>query len=294
MTTGEKIRKLRTDKMMTQSQLVGTHITRNMLSRIESDEANPSLGTLLFLASRLGVPAGYLLADENQDKVYAKSFVVEDIKRSFKSGSYAICRQLCIESEFVDDEIMMLAAEACFAVAVEEFDKGHLKVSVSYFDEAITFASETSYYSEHIKAACCMYFRYMQKFSPNLASGIIDENSVEYYCAMSNDFCRYIYALDGIANSHFSFASEYVKNGDREDPAVLHLGAKIDMHNGNFRLANIKLQQVLTNDRQISRPLLYEVLLSLEECAKSTDDFRAAYEYSTTKMDILQKMLADE
>ena len=294
MTTGEKIKKLRTDKMMTQSQLVGNHITRNMLSRIESDEANPSLGTLLFLASRLGVPAGYLLADEYEDKVYEKSFVVEEIKRAFKSGSYDICRQLCLESEFVDDEIMMLAAEACFSVAVEEFNRGSLKVSVSYFDDAISFSSETSYYSDHIKAASCMYLRYMQKFSPNLSSGIIDEDTVEYYCAMSDNFCRYIYALDCVENSHFSFASEYVKNGDSEDPAVLHLEAKIDMHNGNFRLAAIKLQQVLTNDREVSRPLLYEVLLSLEECAKSTDDFRAAYEYSTIKMDILQKMLEDE
>ena len=294
MTTGEKIKKLRTDKMMTQSQLVGDHITRNMLSRIESDEANPSLGTLLFLASRLGVPAGYLLADENEDKVYDKSFVVENIKRSFNSGSYAICRQLCLESDYVDDEIMLLSAESCFAVAVEEFDKGRLKSSVTYFDEALSFASQTSYYSEHIKASACMYLRYMQKFSPNLSSGTIDEDSVEHYCAMNNSFCRYIYALDGIENSHFTFATSFVKNGDKEDPSVLHLGAKIDMSNGNYRPAIIKLQQALTNDREVSRPLFYEVLASLEECAKITDDFKSAYEYSKIKLDVLQKMLADD
>lgn len=294
MTTGEKIKKLRTDKMMTQSELVGNHITRNMLSRIESDEANPSLGTLLFLASRLGVPAGYLLADENEDKVYAKSFVVEDIKRAFRLGNYAICRQLCLESEFVDDEILMLSAESCFAVAVEAFDKGSLKAAVSYFDEAISFADKTSYYSEHIKAASYMYLRYMQKFSPNLASVYEEEETLEHFCAMSNNFCRYMYALECVENSHMSFASSYIKKGDREDPTVLHLGAKIDMYNGNYRLALIKLQQILTNDREVSRPLLYEVLVSLEECAKITDDFRSAYEYATTKMDVLQKMLADE
>ena len=103
-----------------------------------------------------------------------------------------------------------------------------------------------------------------------------------------------MYALECVENSHLSFASSYVKNGEREDPTVLHLGAKIDMYNGNYRLALIKLQEILTNDRAVSRPLLYEVLASLEECSKITDDFRAAYEYSTTKMDVLQKMLADE
>ena len=294
MTTGEKIKKLRNDKMMTQAQLVGNHITRNMLSRIESDEANPSIGTLLFLASRLGVPAGYLLSDENEDKVYAKSFVVEDIKRAFGTKSYAICRQLCIESKFEDDEILMLSAEACFALAVEEFEKGHLRASVAYFDEAISFSIKTNYYSEHIKTASYMYLRYMQKFSPNLSSSYDVDENFEHFCAMSNKFCRYMYALECIENSHLSFASSFVKDGDGEDPTVLHLGAKIDMYNSNYRLAQIKLQEILTNDREVSRPLLYEVLVSLEECAKITDDFKSAYEYSITKMDVLQKMLADE
>ena len=83
MTTGEKIKKLRVEKMMTQSQLVGDQITRNMLSRIESDEANPSLGTLLYIAKRLNVPAGYLLADENEDAIYAKSFALENRRLAY-------------------------------------------------------------------------------------------------------------------------------------------------------------------------------------------------------------------
>ena len=294
MTTGEKIKKLRNEKMMTQAQLVGDHITRNMLSRIESDEANPSMGTLMFLASRLGVPAGYLIADEEEDKVYAKSFVIEDIRRSFKSKSFVICRQLCIDSEYIDDEVMFLAAEACFAVAVEKFNDGILKEAVVIFDEAISFADQTSYYTEHIKASSYLYLRYMQKFSPNLSSVYADNGTFEHYCAMSNSFCRYIYALECIDNSHYSFANSYVEKGESEDPTVLHLGARLDMVSGNYRIAFMKLQQILTNDREVSRPLLYEVVLSLEECAKRIDDFKSAYEYSTIKMDILQKMLADE
>ena len=93
LTTGEKIKKLRTDKMMTQSELVGDQITRNMLSRIESDEANPSLSTLLYLAKRLNVPAGYLIADEDEDDVYSKAFVIRDIKRAYVSKNYRVCRK---------------------------------------------------------------------------------------------------------------------------------------------------------------------------------------------------------
>ncbi len=294
MTIGEKIKKLRNEKMMTQSQLVGEEITRNMLSRIESDEAKPSLGTLLYLAKRLNVPAGYLLADEKEDAVYAKSFVLAQIKEAYKSGSYQISRQMCIEFGLGDDEIVMIAAESAFALAVEDFNKGKLKKAVDYFDEAILYCERTAYFTEHIRAAACMYIRYMRNLSPNLSSAVIDENAVEHFCAMKNSFCRYIYAVEGVENSHTTFASTYVANGEREDPTVLHLGAKIDMVHGNYRLASIKLERVLTNNYEVSLPVLYAVFADLEACSKATNNFKSAYEYSNTKVELLQKMLSDE
>ena len=294
MTTGEKIKKLRNDKMMTQAQLVGDHITRNMLSRIESNEANPSLSTLLYIADRLGVPAGYLLADEKGDAVYAKSFVLDDIKMAFNMGNYRICRELCVNAGLYDDEIVLVAAEATFALAVEEFNSGFLYRAVDFFDEAISYCEKTSYYTEHIKAAACMYLRYMRGLSPNLTSSVIDENTVEHFCAMDNRFCRYIYAVEGVESSHTTFAGMYIDSGDRDDPTVLHLGAKIDMLHGNYRLAASKLNRILTNEYEVGRPLLYAVLSDLESCCKSMNDYRGAYEYSNTKIDLLQKMLLDD
>ena len=294
MTTGEKIKKLRIEKMMTQSELVGNHITRNMLSRIESDEANPSLGTLLYLASRLNVPAGYLLADEKEDKIYVKSFAIENIKLAYKSGDYRICRHLCLDFDGVDDEVSFLLVQSSFAIATEAFHKGKLKSAVIYFDEAISYSSATEYYTGNITAASCMCLRYMRKLSPNLSSGVIDENTVEYFCAMDDNFCRYIYALECLENLRTDFAVSYVKKGDINDPLVQHISAKIDMVHANYRLAFIKLQQLLNNNIEISYPVLYDVFFDLEECAKTTNDFRAAYEYSKAKMDLLQKMLEDE
>ena len=56
MNIGEKIKKLRTSKMMTQSELAGSAITRNMLSQIENEQVNPSIQTLRGLAGALRVP----------------------------------------------------------------------------------------------------------------------------------------------------------------------------------------------------------------------------------------------
>ena len=52
MQIGEKIKTLRQAKLMTQSELAGTQITRNMLSSIEHGTALPSLPTALYLAER--------------------------------------------------------------------------------------------------------------------------------------------------------------------------------------------------------------------------------------------------
>ena len=47
---------------MTQKELVGDYITRNMLSKIENDSATPSVRTLEYLAKALGVSSGYFLS----------------------------------------------------------------------------------------------------------------------------------------------------------------------------------------------------------------------------------------
>ena len=55
MTLGQKIKKIRVDKKLTQASLCNGKITRNMLSEIECDKASPSLATLKYIAQRLDV-----------------------------------------------------------------------------------------------------------------------------------------------------------------------------------------------------------------------------------------------
>ena len=64
MELGEKLRMARVEAGMSQRQLCGEEITRNMLSQIENGTAQPSVATLRFLAGRLGKPMGYFLEEE--------------------------------------------------------------------------------------------------------------------------------------------------------------------------------------------------------------------------------------
>lgn len=67
MELGEKIRKARLEAKLSQRQLCGEEITRNMLSLIEHGTAKPSMKTLRCLAQRLGKPISYFLEDGADD-----------------------------------------------------------------------------------------------------------------------------------------------------------------------------------------------------------------------------------
>lgn len=64
MELGEKLRQARLAAGLSQRQLCGDAITRNMLSQIENGTASPSVGTLRFLAQRLNKPVSFFLEEE--------------------------------------------------------------------------------------------------------------------------------------------------------------------------------------------------------------------------------------
>ena len=63
MELGEKLKAARLEAGLSQRQLCGDIITRNMLSQIENGTANPSDATLRALCARLGKPVSYFKED---------------------------------------------------------------------------------------------------------------------------------------------------------------------------------------------------------------------------------------
>ena len=64
MELGEKLRLARQEAGLSQRQLCGDTVTRNMLSQIEHGTARPSMDTLRILAARLGKPMSFFLDEE--------------------------------------------------------------------------------------------------------------------------------------------------------------------------------------------------------------------------------------
>lgn len=62
---GERIKTLRKELKMTQTDLAGSEMTKSMLSQIENNLAMPSMKNLQYLASRLGKSASYFFDDND-------------------------------------------------------------------------------------------------------------------------------------------------------------------------------------------------------------------------------------
>lgn len=289
MNIGEKIKALRTSKFMTQSQLAGEEITRNMLSRIENGAAQPSLDTLRYIAAKLNVSPGYLISEGGDEKMYVKRSKTDEIKTAFLSGDYRICRDMCLSlSDLADDEIQLILAEATLGLAEELFSEGDLHGACEYLDLATSACASTVYNTDRIYATAAMYFRYMQQISATVSSNYIDENETPVYAAFHDPFCTYI--ANFIATREQS-EGEVIPRLGEGGVFSSHIEAIRLMQEGDYQKAYESLHQILVSDDPVPKPMLYFVFCDLEICCREIGDFKGAYEYSIDKLELMQKML---
>ncbi|KAA0761246.1 helix-turn-helix transcriptional regulator [Bacillus sp. SH5-2] len=64
-TLGEKIKALRKEKKLTQTELAGSALTKSMLSQIENGKATPSMKTLQYIADKLECETSFLLEEDD-------------------------------------------------------------------------------------------------------------------------------------------------------------------------------------------------------------------------------------
>lgn len=93
MDIGAKLRQARMEAGLSQRQLCGEEITRNMLSLIENGSAKPSMKTLQYLAGRLGKSVSYFL--EETAVLSPNQEVMASVRQLYDSGNYAqACKTL--------------------------------------------------------------------------------------------------------------------------------------------------------------------------------------------------------
>lgn len=298
MELGEKIKSIRMSKKMTQNELAGDQITRNMLSLIENGSALPSLQTVVYLAERLEVPVGLLLAKESEELLYLKMSRLPKIKAAFKKKDYRLCSEMCLElvemsAEGHDDELYVLLAECHFGIATEEFNFGKLHNACRQFDEACKYSRQTIYNCNHILGSAAKYFEYMRSLSPTLSS----EYENEMYRGTAfvfDEFCKYCTIIEELQKGSVPLAETYLQNAQESEKGfAAHVKALIEIKSANYAEARDILEGLIRDDALACRTIIYRVFSDLEQCCRELNDYKSAYEYSVGKVELLEYMLKE-
>ncbi len=278
---------------MTQSDLAGDQITRNMLSCIENGSANPSLSTILYIAGRLNVPAGFLLAEEGDEIVYRKISNLSNIKRAYTAGDLWGCRSLCFSGcPEPDDEISLLLASCDAGIAVEEFENGRLRSSCRFFDEALGYAEKTIYPTDAVEAQARIYFRYMERISQTLYSDVLDAEQTGGLKSTSA-LASYLDVLDALDAGSTALTKRFLEMSDPLSFEYAHIEAKLLMHAGDYHKAYKALLSLFNREAPLSKVALFTVLCELEVCCREIEDFKGAYNYANEKVELLEQLLAE-
>ncbi len=92
MELGEKLRQARLEAGLTQRQLCGDEITRNMLSLIENGSARPSMKTLQYLSAKLGKSVSFFLEETGSvSPNYARMLT---LRQQFDAADYTAAAQI--------------------------------------------------------------------------------------------------------------------------------------------------------------------------------------------------------
>lgn len=276
MTFGEKIKRARKLKKMTQAQLAGDMITRNMLSRIESGTANPSLETAKYLANALSLPISYLLSDGDDLLFYEKNEKMGLIYDAFGKKDYSYCINKIESFLGVDNELSYILACSYFELGKQALYNGALKTALNNLGRAIEYSEKTVFDTKSIVSVASMYI----SISENIQAPLLEFDPEKYLSGLYEvfDYEAYKYLIQDY---------EYEYNDER---IRLHVLAKTFMRERRYAEAVKPLDEAAakTLENHYNAFLLFAIYTDLEQCYRQLCDFENAYRYSSKRMSMLE------
>ena len=173
---GKRIKEARLAKKMTQTEVVGTFITRNMLSQIESGSATPSLKTLEYLAGVLDIPMQTLIPDGREGTAELTADADTDAdklceaKEHYAGGHYGTAAELAeslINGKF-SDEGYAIAARCYMNMSADCEKAGDMSKAAELAQKADELADKGIYASREIKTSCTLL---LNRIADKLAQG---------------------------------------------------------------------------------------------------------------------------
>ena len=266
MELGQKIRHARLEAGLSQRQLCGAEITRNMLSQIENGSASPSMATLRFLADRLGKSVSYFLEEEavtspNQQRM-------DRIRRCFQEGNWTeAAEQLQAYQRpdpVFDMEKWLLESLVTMKLAEKALAENRLPYAVQLLEAAGSAGKLSPYYGPELeRKRLLLLFRAMPQEASALAARLPDldpELLLRASAALQRD--------DPEVSGHLLDSA-----GDQTDPQWNYL-------RGEAFLLEKAYGKAAEYYRKTEDILPEKTLPRLEQCYRELGDYKTAYEYA--------------
>lgn len=278
---GKKIRELRLQKKMTQAELAGDTITRNMLSQIENGSAQPSVTTIMELAGKLETPPEYFFSQTNDLQTFRKLDVIEKIRKLYSAGDYPKTLSRLETLDVWDDETEYLFAKASYGKGLTLYREGFLSGASACFEKALSHAARTVYADELF---CSLVRNYLGITARVLGKGY-DAHMI--HASVRTSDIAYIAAIFG-GESSFDY-------GDTHPFYAQHLAVRENMRRertAQDRETMIQaLKRILLHTEENQDAVLrFYVLSDLEMLAQESGDYKCAYECSSSRLRLSEKM----
>lgn len=266
MTLGQRLKQARLEAGLSQRQLCGDTITRNMLSQIENGAARPSMDTLAYLAAQLGKPLSYFL--EEDAVLSPNQAVMETARKALASEDYGPGLEALTgyrgPDPVFDWEEGLLEAVLAMALARQMLQANRRPYVIALLDRARQAGLRTPYYGpEHRRQNALLTAKAQPERLAQVAAELPDwEEEVllrSREALLSSDGARAAALLE-VAT-------------DKEAPLW-------NLYRGEAALTLGKAQEAARYLHQAEEAYPEKVFPLLERCYQTMEDYKMAYEYA--------------
>ena len=176
MELGQRIKEARLEKGLSQRELCGDMITRNMLSLIENGNAQPSMDTLRYLAYQLEKPMSYFLEEAcvspNQACILAA-------RSAPAAQAMEILKDYRAPDPIFDPEYHLLRALSAMALAETAIEENRLPLARELLSHALDAGNATIYYTRDLERRRLLLCHRAKTASPAILAASLPDHREE-------------------------------------------------------------------------------------------------------------------
>ncbi len=259
MELGQRIAAARKELGLSQRQLCGDVITRNMLSQIENGSAKPSMDTLRYLAQRLGKSVSYFL--EEDAVTSPNQSIMAQARDAYAAGEYGkaldYLRDYRAGDSTFDWEKDLLSALSCLTLARQALKENRIPYAKHLLEQ---MPMDTPYVHGGLRLERSLLFA---QLSPDEGEELPDLTQL-----------LLMKSRNALSKGELAQASAYLQAAD--DKTL----EEWNMLQGDVSMAKGELALAVQCYHVVERKNPEMVYAKLEQCYMGLEDYKNAYLYA--------------